>query len=150
MKFLLFLLRKIARFSMNYPRTVALTSMVISVLGFCSMPWIVTSTNLLAGVGKSNEVINLTRENSQHFGESESLVLVLEFPEPPGRTRLQFIQGLSETISRVPGVNRVRYRIIDPDDRKEVETLFKRFLLGMGEREREEIQLIMSPNGVKD
>ena len=150
MKLLLFLLRKIARFSMNYPRSVVVTSLVISALGFATMPWIVTSTNLLAGVGKSNAVINLTKENTQHFGENESLVLVLEFPEPPGRTRLQFVQGLSEIIAKLPGVNRVRYRIIDPDDRNEVETLFKHFLLGMGEKERDEIQSILSPNGVRD
>jgi uncharacterized protein len=150
MKLLLFLLRKIARLSMNYPRAVVVTSLVISALGFSSMPWIVTSTNLLAGVGKSNEVINLTKENNRYFGENESLVLVLEFPEPPGRTRLQFVQGLSEIISKLPDVKRVRYRIIDPDDRKEVAKLFKQFLLGMGKKERGEIESILSPNGVRD
>ncbi len=150
MKLLLFLLRKIARISMDYPRAVVVTSLVISALGFSSMPWIVTSTNLLAGVGKSNEVINLTKENNKYFGENESLVLVLEFPEPPGRTRLQFVQGLSEIISNLPDVKRVRYRIIDPDDRKEVAKLFKQFLLGMGKKERGELESILSPNGVRD
>lgn len=150
MKLLLFLLRKIARLSMSHPLTVVTVSAVICALGFASMPWIVTSTNLLAGVGKSNAVINLTRENSEFFGEHESLVLVLEFPEPPGRARLQFVQGLAETISKLQDIKRVRYRIIDPDDRKEVETVFKQFLLGMDKDERAEIQSILSPVGVKD
>ncbi len=150
MKWLVLVLRKIAQLSMNHPRVVIGVSVVISALGFASMPWIVTSTNLLAGVGKSNEVINLTKENNQYFGEQESLVLVLDFPEPPGRSRLDFIQDLGESIAKTPGVERVRYRLIDPDDRKEVETLFKHFLLGMEPKERKGILEILSPQGVKD
>jgi predicted RND superfamily exporter protein len=150
MKWLLFLLRKIALISLNHPYSALITSAIIAVLGFASMPFIVTSTNLLAGVGKSNQVINLTKENNQYFGEQESLVLVLEFPEPPGRGRLQFIKDLGESIATVPGVERVRYRLIDPENEKEVETLFKHFLLGMTANERKGIEAILSPEGVKD
>ena len=150
MKWLVLALKMIAQLSMNHPRVVIGVSVVISALGFASMPWIVASTNLLAGVGKSNAVINLTKENNQYFGDRESLVLVLDFPEPPGRSRLEFIQGLGESLAKVPGIERVRYRLIDPDDRQEVETLFKHFLLGMGSKERQGIQEILSPRGVKD
>ncbi len=150
MKWLVLVLKKIARFSLNRPWLVIGASIVLSSLGFGSMPWIVTSTNLLAGVGKANPVINLTRENNQHFGDRESLVLVLDFPEPPGRSRLEFIEGLADSLAKIPGIDRVRYRLIDPDNRKEVEALFKHFLLGMGSRERLGIQKILSPQGVRD
>ncbi len=150
MKWLVLILKKIAQLSMNHPRLVIGVSLVTSALGFASMPWIVASTNLLAGVGKSNSVINLTKENNQYFGDRESLVLVLDFPEPPGRSRLEFIQGLGESLAKVPGIERVRYRLIDPDNRKDVETLFEHFLLGMGSNERQGIQKILSPQGVKD
>lgn len=150
MKWLVLILKRIAQLSMNHPRLVIGVSIVISALGFASMPWIVASTNLLAGVGKSNSVINLTKENNQYFGDRESLVLVLDFPEPPGRSRLEFIQGLGESLAKVPGIERVRYRLIDPNNRKDVETLFEHFLLGMGSKERQGIQKILSPQGVKD
>ncbi|MGC8604522.1 MAG: MMPL family transporter, partial [Desulfomonilaceae bacterium] len=143
-------MKKIAQLSLNHPRLVIGVSIVVAALGFASMPWIVASTNLIAGVGKSNAVINLTKENNQYFGDRESLVLVLEFPEPPGQSRLEFIQGLGESLAKVPGIERVRYRLIDPDDRKKVETLFKHFLLGMGPIERKGVQEILSPQGVKD
>jgi len=100
MKWLVLILKKIAQLSMNHPRLVIGVSIVISALGFASMPWIVASTNLLAGVGKSNSVINLTKENNQYFGDRESLVLVLDFPEPPGRSRLEFIQVLEKVLQR--------------------------------------------------
>lgn len=150
MKWLVLVLREIAQLSMSHPRVVIAVSAVISALGFASMPWIVTSTNLLAGVGKSNEVINLTKENNHFFGEQQSLVLVLEFPEPPGPARLRFLQNLGESIAKLPGVERIRYRLIDPDNRKDVETLFKHFLLGMDAKDREGIQAILSSQGVKD
>ncbi|MGC8659646.1 MAG: efflux RND transporter permease subunit [Desulfomonilaceae bacterium] len=150
MKWLVLVLKKIAQFSLSHPWFVIVASIIISALGFGSMPWLVTSTNLLAGVGKANPVINLTRENNEHFGDRESLALVLDFPEPPGKSRLEFIEGLANRLSKISGIVRVRYRLINPDDRREVETLFQHFLLGMDSRERLGIQKILSPEGVKD
>ncbi len=150
MKLLLFLLRRIAFFSINNPRAVIAAFVLISAAGFATIPFIVVSTNLLAGVGESNPVINLTRENTEFFGEQDSLIVVLEFPEPPGEDRLPFIRSLGEAIAEIPGVRRVRYRLLDPDDSKQVEMLFKHFLLGMDKRERDEIQKIFSPQGISD
>lgn len=135
---------------MGNPRAVIALFILISVAGFGTIPFIVVSTNLLAGVGERNPVINLTRENTEFFGEQDSLIVVLEFPEPPGDGRLPFIQRLGDTISQIPGVRRVRYRLLDPDDSKQVEMLFRHFLLGMNREERDGIEKIFSPQGIKD
>jgi uncharacterized protein len=150
MKLLIFVLRWIANLSMNNPRAVLAVFILISAAGFATIPFIVVSTNIMAGVGESNPVINLTRENTEFFGEQDSLIVVVEFPEPPGEGRLPFIRGLGEAIGQIPGVRRVRYRLLDPDDTRQVEMLFKHFLLGMNHREREEIQKIFSAQGIKD
>jgi predicted RND superfamily exporter protein len=150
MKFVVFVLRSVAGLSLTYPRTIIAIFFLISLAGFATIPFIVQSTNLLAGVGESNAVINLTRENTEFFGEQDSLIVVLQFPEPPGEKRLPFIRNLGESIGEIPGVRRVRYRLLDPDDQAQVEMLFKQFLLGMSPREREGILQILSPNGISD
>ncbi len=114
------------------------------------MPHIVVSTNLMAGVGESNAVINLTRENTEKFGEQDSLIIVLEFPEPPGEDRLPFIKGISEAVGGIPDVRRVRYRMLDPDDPKQVDRFLRSFLLGMNQRERQGIEKIFSDKGISD
>ncbi|MBI5248357.1 MAG: MMPL family transporter, partial [Desulfomonile tiedjei] len=150
MKLLTWLLRRIAYFSMDNPRAVIAAFILMAAAGFATIPLIVVSTNLLAGVGERNPVINLTKENTEFFGEQDSLIVVLEFPEPPGEGRLPFIRNLGETLGQIAGVRRVRYRLLDPDDSKQVEMLFKHFLLGMDQRERDEIRKIFSPQGIND
>jgi uncharacterized protein len=150
MRLLVFLLKKIASLSMKYPWPTLGFFAVLSIAGFAAMPFIVVSTNLIAGVGQSNPVINLTKENQEFFGEQDSLIIVLEFPEPPGDNRLPFISGLGETIAKLDGVKRVRYRLLDPDDPKQVENLLRRFFLSMGTKERSEITKIFSAEGVQD
>jgi uncharacterized protein len=113
------------------------------------MPFIKLSTNILAGVGHDNATINRTVENSTIFGEQDSLIVVLEFPEPPGENRLPFIRGLADAISELPDVRRVRFRLLDPEDHEQTAMLFKNFLAGMDGGEQEEIHRILSPEGVK-
>jgi hypothetical protein len=104
----------------------------------------------LAGIGDTNPLIKLSKENSEKFGEQDSLILVVEFPEPPGEERLPFIKELAEAVEKLPDIRRVRYRFLDPEDPRQVELLFKHFLLGMNPRERQEIQKIFKPEGISD
>jgi predicted RND superfamily exporter protein len=95
-------------------------------------------------------VINLTAENHEIFGEQDSLIVVLEFPEPPGEARRPFIEGLGEALKQVPGVQRVLYKFMDLEDPDRIKSLFQRFLLGMNEREREAIQAKFNFDGLRD
>ena len=127
-------LLKICRLSVAWPRTAIAVFLVLAVAGFSAMPLITLSTNLVAGIGDTDSVIGLTQENNKIFGEQDSLILVLEFPEPPGEARLPFIKGLGEALEKVSGVRRVRYRFLDPKDYDQIAVLFKHFLLGMNAR----------------
>lgn len=143
-------LRLVLSISLRFPRLVILTFILLSVLGYSCAPKIVISSNLIAGVGETNSIITVNKENAEIFGEQDSLIIVLEFPEPPGENRLEFIQKLGDAISRVEGVRRVRFRWLDPEDHEHVGMLFSHFLMGMNEREREQVKKILSPSGVAD
>ncbi len=143
-------LQLILSISLRFPRLVILTFILLSILGYSCAPKIVISSNLIAGVGETNSVITVNKENSEIFGEQDSLIIVLEFPEPPGENRLQFVQKLADSVSGMQGVRRVRYRWLDPDDHKHVAMLFSHFLLGMNERERRHVKHILSPSGVQE
>ena len=143
-------LRLVLAISLRFPRLVILTFMLLSVLGYSCAPKIVISSNLIAGVGETNSIITVNKENAEIFGEQDSLIIVLEFPEPPGENRLEFVQKLGEAVSQTEGVRRVRYRWLDPEDHEHVAMLFSHFLLGMNEREREQVKKILSPSGVED
>lgn len=133
---------------MAHPRSVVAAFLVVAAAGFAVTPYITISTNLMAGVGTKNPIIKLTKENNEVFGEQDSLIVVLEFPEPPGEDRLPLIRDLGEAIAEVPGVRRVRYRFLDPENLEEVTRLFKHFLLGMNPREQEQIRSVLSPSGL--
>ncbi len=149
MKPLTAILRGIVALSLRRPLWVILFFLLLSIAGFASMPHIVVSTNLMAGVGEANPVINLTKENTERFGEQDSLIIVLEFPEPPGERRLPFIQGIAEAVKRIEGVRRVRYRLLDPEDPKQVERFVKHFLAAMDQEERETISKMLSAEGIE-
>ncbi len=122
----------------------------LSIAGFCALPFITISSDIMSGVGRDNPSIRLTLENTSIFGEQDALILVLEFPEPPGESRLPFIRDLGEYIARLPGVHRVRYRFMDPEDHEQAAQLLQRFLLGMNSVERQEIHRIFSVQGITD
>ncbi len=149
MRFIVSVLLWISKISTTYPRVVIAIFVSFSISGFACMPLIKLSTNILAGVGHNNATINRTVENSTIFGEQDSLIVVLEFPEPPGESRLPFIRGLADGISKLPDVRRVRYRLLDPEDHEQTAMLFRNFLAGMDAGEQEEIHRILSPDGVK-
>ncbi|MBI4966321.1 MAG: MMPL family transporter [Desulfomonile tiedjei] len=150
MQLIVRILLLICRISTNHPRLVMAFFLVLSVAGFATMPWITMSSDPLAGIGETNRLIRLAAENYEKFGEQDSLILVVEFPEPPGEERLPFIKELAETVEKLPDIRRVRYRFLDPDDSEQVALLFKHFLLGMNQRERQEIQRIFTPEGMSD
>jgi uncharacterized protein len=150
MKFIVLILLKICRFSTTFPRLVITLFLVLGVAGFATMPLIRLSTNLVAGIGDTDATISLTKENSEIFGEQDALIVVLEFPEPPGDARLPFIKRLSETLASLPGVRRVRCQFLDAEDPEATALVLKNFLLGMNERERGEIRQIFSPQGLKE
>jgi uncharacterized protein len=150
MRLIVFLLLQISKLSTTYPRSVMAVWVMLSFAGFASMPFIKISTNIMAGVGSGNAVINLTMENSLIFGEQDALIVVVEFPEPPGEARLPFVQGLGEALAQLPDVRQSRYRLLDPEDKEETSRIFKHFLLGMNEREREGIHKIFSTQGITD
>ena len=149
MRYIVSILLWIAKTSTTYPRVVMALFVVFSFSGFACMPFIKLSTNILAGVGHDNETINLTVENGTIFGEQDSLIVVIEFPEPPGEFRLPLIRGLADSISELPDVRRVRYRLLDPEDHEQTTRLFRNFLASMDKWEQEEIHRILSVDGVK-
>jgi uncharacterized protein len=150
MRFLVLGLLRICRLSLKHPRAVIAAFVALSIAGFCAVPFITVSSDLMSGVGHKNPGIRLTIENTSIFGEQDSLILVLEFPEPPGETRLPFIRDLSDSISQLPGVLRVRYQFMDPEDHEQAAQLLQRFLLGMNASERKEIHKIFSVQGITD
>ena len=150
MRFLVLGLLQICRLSLNYPRAMMAAFVALSMAGFCAVPFIRVSSDIMSGVGRDNPNIRLTLENSSIFGEQDALILVLEFPEPPGEIRLPFIRDLSEYISQLPGIHRVRYRFMDPEDHEQAAQLLQRFLLGMNSSERQEIHRIFSVQGITD
>lgn len=143
-------LRLILAISLSYPRLVIAAFIVMSILGYSCAPKIVISSNLISGVGDTNSIISVTKENGEIFGEQDSLIVVVEFPEPPGADRLEFISKLADAVSGLEGVRRVRYRWLDPEDYEHIAMLFSHFLLGMNERERQQVQEIFSPAGIED
>ncbi len=149
MRLIVFLLMRICRLSVMWPRLTIAVFLSLAIAGFTTMPMIKLSTNLIAGIGDSNSVIGLTQENNKVFGEQDSLIVVLEFPEPPGEARLPFVKGLGEAVAKLPGVRRVRYRFLDSENYDQIAILFKHFLLGMHPRERERIRKIFSRQGIQ-
>ncbi|MFH0823327.1 MAG: MMPL family transporter, partial [Pseudomonadota bacterium] len=82
------------------------------------------------------------------FGEQDSLILVLEFPKPPGEGRLPFIRGIAEELSKLEGIRRVRYRFLDLEDPESASRLLRHFLLGMDNDQLLGIRNIFSPDHV--
>lgn len=150
MRILVSVLLKISRLTSRFPYSTLIVFLTCAAAGFAAMPMIQLSTNLMAGVGHISPVIALSQENNTIFGEQDSLIVVVEFPEPPGPDRLPFIKGLGDALAELPGVRRVRYRFLDPEDEEQVTGLFKHFLLGMNEEERSKIGRILTPDGVQD
>ncbi len=150
MKFIVALLIRISRFSRAFPISIAAFLVVASIIGYAVTPLIKISTDLIAGVVETNPVIKVSRENNEFFGEQDSLIIVIEFPEPPGEDRMIFLRELGESVAGIPGVRRVRYQFLDPENREQVRALFTSFLLGMNERERESIKKIFSPEGIEN
>ncbi len=150
MRVLIRLLLQLSRISMAYPRVVIAGFLTLGVAGFATMPLLRISTDLLAGVGETNPTIRLTKQNDHFFGEQDALIVVLEFPEPPGEARLAFIKGLGKAIEGVSGVRRVRYQFVDPDDKEYVTMLFKQFILGMNDKERARFRHVVSVEGATE
>ncbi|MGO9119947.1 MAG: efflux RND transporter permease subunit [Desulfomonilaceae bacterium] len=150
MRLLIYVLLRICRFSTEFPRLVIAVFLAVSVAGFSTLPFLKISTDLIAGVGETNPVITLAKENTEIFGEEDAVILVLAFPEPPGAARLPFIKNIGDAIAQIPGVRRVRYQFVDPENEEQTTLLLKQFLLGMNEREREQIREILSIQGSKD
>ncbi len=150
MNLLIRLLTRIGALSTAYPWHVVIVFVFIAVTGFCVLPLITISTNLIAGIRHSDSVISLTAENHEIFGEQDSLIVVLEFPEPPGEARRPFIEGLGAALKQVPGVQRVLFKFMDLDDPDRVRSLIQRFLLGMNKRERDAIQSKFGFDGIRD
>ncbi len=148
MHLIISLLQGIARLSVSFPRSIISLFVLLAVAGFYAMPHMKISTNLISGIGNPDSIINITKENNEIFGEQDSLIVVLEFPEPPGESRLEFLTRLADDLSNQEGVRRVRYRFVDPDDKENTQVLLSQFLLGMNERERNEIKRIFSVENI--
>lgn len=150
MRLLKRILRCILLISTAHPVAVMVVFCAFAATGFCLLPHITVSTNLIEGVEHTHPVIKLTADNHRIFGEQDSLILVLDFPEPPGEARRPFIQGLGDVVKELPGVRRVLYRFLDPDDDKQVFGLLKNFLRSMNKQELLAIQGKLSPQGITD
>src|SRR5208283_4731851 len=130
MRFLVLGLLQICRLSLNHPRAMMAAFVALSIAGFCAVPFITVSSNIMSGVGRDNPSIRLTLENTSIFGEQDALILVVEFPEPPGERPPPFIRAFGDYISHPPAVQRVRSRFMDPEDHEQPTQLPQRFLLG--------------------
>ncbi|MDQ1240450.1 MAG: uncharacterized protein QG577_2636, partial [Thermodesulfobacteriota bacterium] len=143
-------LRNVARASYTHPKKVIALFGFLAVLGFSAMPYIVISPNLMAGVGQDSPVIRLARESIEIFGEQDSLIVVVEFPEPPGQERLAFMRGLEQLIAGIPRVRHVRSQFLDVQDGKHIESVLQNFFLGLNERERNAVGNIFSQRGLEE
>jgi len=140
----------IAGLSCAHPRTIISLFVFAAIAGFTAMPFIKISTDLTAGVAEDNPVIKLAWECLQTFGEQDSLIVVIQFPEPPGPERLPFLRGLEQSVAAIPGVHRARCQFLDPQDKTHVEALLTNFLLGLNEKEKEHIQVLFREQHLKD
>jgi len=150
MKLLLWTLHGISRVASAFPIATLTVFVLLASTGFYAMRFIDITTDLLSGVDDKEAVIRLTRENTDLFGEQDSVIVVLEFPGPPGEIRKPFIAALGDALAKFPGVRRVVYRFLDPEDEGQIAELFTHFLRGMNERERQAIQGIFTPQGMTD
>jgi len=142
-------LRKIAGASYSHPKTVIALFVFLAVAGFSAMPHITISSNLMAGVGQDSPVIRLARESIELFGEQDSLIVVVEFPEPPGPERLGIMRALETLIAGMPRVRHVRSQFLDIQDGKHLESVLQNFLLGLNDRERMAVADIFRPEGLE-
>ena len=85
MRLLVYVLLRICKFAAEFPRLVIAVFLTISVAGFSTLPFLKISTDLISGVGETNKVITLAKENSEIFGEEDALILVLAFSRAPRR-----------------------------------------------------------------
>jgi len=143
-------LTRICELSTKNPIAVLIFFFAVASSGFLTLPWTTFSTDLVSDDEDSPPVIRLTRENYELFGEQDALIVALEFAKPPGAARLILIQGLGEALKKLPGVQSVTYRVIDPDNPEEVAGFFRRFLLGMTDRELAEVRKIFTVKGIAD
>jgi hypothetical protein len=149
MKLLSWVINIICKISSARPGFVICFWLALAAVGFTLLPGIRISTDLVSGVGGGNEIIQLTSENHGLFGEQDALILVLEFPEPPGEARRPFIEGIANMLSNMPEIEKVIYRFLDPEDEQTMNALYANFLLGMGPKERVRISERLTPHGLK-
>jgi len=64
MRLLVLILRRIAKTSMAHPGLVILVFIALSLAGFSTLPLLTVSTDVIAGVGESDPIIRLTKENN--------------------------------------------------------------------------------------
>lgn len=150
MRFIVFVLLKISELSGKHPRLMIALFLLLAVAGIAAVPFLTMETDLISGVGGDQGAVALTKQNNDMFGEQDSLIIVLEFSESPGEARLPFIKGLGEAVARLPGVRRVRYQFLDPENEKQTSTLFKQFLAGMNDKERAQMLGMLTPEGVRE
>jgi hypothetical protein len=149
MNILVRLVLRASNISTAFPRATIFVFVLMAVAGFSVMPHIRISPEVFKVEEDSKSPIVLTHENYQLFGEQDSLILVLELPEPPGDSRLPFIEGLGKAVEGFPGVRDVTYRFLNPDDEEEIQRLFRHFFLGLNDRERRQIRERFTPAGVQ-
>ncbi len=140
----------IARLSCAHPKIVLCFFLVAAIAGFAAMPFIKISTDLTSGVAYDNPTIKLARECLQTFGEQDSLIVVIQFPEPPGRDRLFFMRSLESFIAAMPGVRRARCQFLDTQDKLQVEAVLTNFLLGLNSDEKDQISVLFSEQHMED
>ena len=140
----------IARLSCAHPKIVISVFVFAAFTGFAAMPLIKISTDLTSGVAQDSHVVKLAKECLQTFGELDSLIVVIQFPEPPGRDRLPFLSRLERFIAAMPGVRSARCQFLDTQNINQLEALLSNFLLGLNEKDREQIKDLFREQHVKD
>jgi predicted RND superfamily exporter protein len=147
---LILILRWIHKTSIAHPRLMIVFFVVMGAAGFASIPFIKISPSIASKPGPAFPVSRLLVEQIELFGDQDLLTIAVEFPEPPGDAFAKVASSLSEDLAKVPGVKLVRYRFFDLEDPDQVNDLRKDFLMGMDREQREDLERLLSAQGIKE
>ncbi len=134
--------------SLRFPKLIIILCVTSAAAGFFASPYISLCIDPLKGIGHNAPVIQLTTENHRLFGEQDSLIVVLVFPEPPGQAKRTVITTVGQNLQKLNDIRRVRYRFLDPTDEQQMDRMYARFLLGMDRQEANTVQGLFSSPGI--
>lgn len=147
---LVLILRRTYELSVAYPRLIVIIFVVLGTAGFASMPFIRISPTLTSTPSPVFPTIGHLSDQIELFGEEEVLTVAIEFPEDPGEWAVPIVTALTESLRRIPDVQRARCRFLDPGDRQATDRFRRDFLLSMDEAGRARVRRMLGADGLRD